>query len=149
MLILSKFFDRISGWTGFTRRLSLKSFHQDTDACRSNESHRRPCLKLLLRRISLCNLCVLCVSVVCFYSEFINHRDTENTEAAQRRAFRVYDVPTRYSEVALMAKVPGLRFLCATSVFSVSLWCVFARNSSTTETQRTPRLHREERRSDF
>jgi len=29
-------------------------------------------------------------------------------------------------------------------VFSVSLWCVFARNSSTTETQRTQRLHREE-----
>ena|ERR1043165_8258452 len=36
--------------------------------------------------ISLCNLCVLCVSVVCFCSEFINHRDTENTEVAQRRA---------------------------------------------------------------
>jgi len=26
------------------------------------------------KRISLCNLCVLCVSVVWFYSEFINHR---------------------------------------------------------------------------
>ena len=25
--------------------------------------------------ISLCNLCVLCVSVVCFCSEFINHRE--------------------------------------------------------------------------
>ena len=36
--------------------------------------------------ISLCNLCVLCVSVVYFCSEFINHRDTENTEVAQRRA---------------------------------------------------------------
>jgi len=35
--------------------------------------------------VSLCNLCVLCVSVVCFCSEFINHRDTENTEVAQRR----------------------------------------------------------------
>src|SRR5690349_10134615 len=33
--------------------------------------------------------------------------------------------------------------LCATSVSSVSLWCVVARNSSTTETQRTQRLHRE------
>ena len=30
-------------------------------------------------------LCNLCVSVVCFCSEFINHRDTENTEVAQRR----------------------------------------------------------------
>jgi len=34
---------------------------------------------------SLCNLCVLCVSVVCFCLEFVNHRDTENTEVAQRR----------------------------------------------------------------
>src|ERR1044072_9515547 len=39
--------------------------------------------------------------------------------------------------------------LCATSVFSVSLWCVFARNSSTTETQRTQRLHREFSRQDL
>src|SRR4029078_9489633 len=35
--------------------------------------------------ISLCNLCVLCVSVVWFYSEFINHRGTEDTDVAQRR----------------------------------------------------------------
>ena len=46
-------------------------------------------------------------------------------------------------------KVLVRRFLCATSVCSVSLWCVFARNSSTTETQRTQRLHREERYFDF
>ncbi|HEY4426355.1 MAG TPA: amino acid adenylation domain-containing protein [Pyrinomonadaceae bacterium] len=39
----------------------------------------------------------------------------------------------------LSATVRG--FLCATSVSSVSLWCGFTRNSSTTETQR---LHREE-----
>ena len=30
-----------------------------------------------------------------------------------------------------------------------SLWCGFTRNSSTTETQRTQRLHREERDRDF
>jgi hypothetical protein len=36
--------------------------------------------------ISLCNPCVLCVSVVCFCTAFINHKDTENPEAAQRRA---------------------------------------------------------------
>jgi len=36
------------------------------------------------RSSSLCNLCVLCVSVVCFCLEFVNHRDTENTEVAQR-----------------------------------------------------------------
>jgi len=40
-------------------------------------SRRHPCS-------SLCNLCVLCASVVeaCFGK--INHRDTENTEVAQR-----------------------------------------------------------------
>jgi hypothetical protein len=35
--------------------------------------------------ISLCNLCVLCVSVVWFYQESINHGDTEDTEVAQRK----------------------------------------------------------------
>jgi hypothetical protein len=44
------------------------------------------CLKSPGSETSLCSLFVLCVSVVCFCSEFINHRDTENTEAAQRRA---------------------------------------------------------------
>ena len=43
-------------------------------------------------------------------------------------------------------KVLVLGFLCAISVSSVSLWCGFTRNSSTTETQR---LHREERDRDF
>ena len=33
---------------------------------------------------ALCNLSVLCVSVVVFLSK-VNHRDTENTEVAQRR----------------------------------------------------------------
>ena len=35
--------------------------------------------------ISLCNLCVLGVSVVIFLNKFIYHRDTEDTEVAQRR----------------------------------------------------------------
>src|SRR5215217_3646491 len=35
--------------------------------------------------ISLCRLCVLCVSVVVFPKQFIDHRGTENTEGAQRR----------------------------------------------------------------
>ncbi len=39
---------------------------------------------LISRASSLCNLCVLCVSVVT-KSEQINHKDTENTEVAQRR----------------------------------------------------------------
>src|SRR6185369_4639655 len=38
-----------------------------------------------------------------------------------------------------------LGFLCATSVSSVSRWCGFTRNSSTTETQRTLRLQRRAR----
>src|SRR4029453_1420182 len=40
-----------------------------------------------LRWISLCNLCVLCVSVVDWWQRFVNHRDTENTEVAQRKPF--------------------------------------------------------------
>ena len=39
--------------------------------------------------------------------------------------------------------------LCENSVFSVTLWCVLARKSSTTETQRTQRLHREDLDRDF
>ena len=37
-----------------------------------------------MKEISLCNLCVLCVSVVNIFLAIINHRDTENTEVAQR-----------------------------------------------------------------
>ena len=33
---------------------------------------------------SLCNFCVLCVSVGSYCCELDNHRDTENTEVAQR-----------------------------------------------------------------
>src|SRR6185369_7190864 len=46
----------------------------------------RLCTKSPYTLISLCNLCVLCASVVSFCSEFINHRDTEDTEVAPRRA---------------------------------------------------------------
>jgi hypothetical protein len=61
------------------------------------------------------------------------------------------------SELATKLRIPDLfaqkvlilGFLCATSVFSVSRWCGFTRNSSTTETQRTQRLHREECDRDF
>jgi hypothetical protein len=40
--------------------------------------------KVLILRFSVQPLCSLCLCGV-FCSEFINHRDTENTEAAQRR----------------------------------------------------------------
>jgi len=36
-------------------------------------------------RSSLCNLSVLCVSVVSYCCELVNHRGTENTEVAQRK----------------------------------------------------------------
>src|SRR6185369_11298069 len=39
--------------------------------------------------------------------------------------------------------------LCATSVFSVSLWLMNSEQKHTTETQRTQRLHREEGLHDF
>src|ERR1700741_2616642 len=43
----------------------------------------------------------------------------------------------------LCTKSRNSTLLCATSVSSVSLWCTFAGDPSTTETQRTQRLHRE------
>ena len=57
---------------------------------------------------------------------------------------QVQEVCEQTVVVGFAQKVPTYGFLCVTSVFSVSLWCVFALNSSTTETQRTQRLHREE-----
>src|SRR6185369_6842209 len=45
-----------------------------------NESLRRQ------KTSSLCHLCVLCVSVVVRFCGTGHHRDTENTEVAQRRS---------------------------------------------------------------
>src|SRR5215208_3602267 len=39
---------------------------------------------------SLCNLCVLCVSVVHYYLGKNNHGDTENTEVAQRKLSKYF-----------------------------------------------------------
>ena len=44
----------------------------------------RLCTKSSCSGISLCNLCVLCVSVVDEFRAKTYHRDTENTEIAQR-----------------------------------------------------------------
>src|SRR5215216_1407166 len=41
--------------------------------------------KVTVQLLSLCVLCVLCVSVVVLLGDLANHRDTENTEDAQRR----------------------------------------------------------------
>ena len=60
--------------------MSNKTFnhrHKDTNQFVGFARKVSPCS-------SLCNLCVLCASVV-NYSLEKNHRDTENTEAAQRR----------------------------------------------------------------
>jgi hypothetical protein len=60
-----------------------------------------------------------------------------------------YGVPTRYREVVLTVskrlclKSHNGALLCATSVFSVSLWLMNSWQKHTTETQRTQRLHRE------
>src|SRR5215204_5529038 len=43
------------------------------------------CPKTLFLLISLCCLRVLCVYVVSFSHKSVNHRDTENKEAAQRK----------------------------------------------------------------
>src|SRR6185437_633801 len=57
---------------------------------------------------------------------------------------QVMDISTLFTlPRAALLKSHEEPLLCATSVFSVSLWCAFAENSSTTETQRTQRLHRE------
>ena len=45
---------------------------------------REPLHKNSKDRSSLCNLSVLCDSVVSSRYEIVNHRDTENTEVAQR-----------------------------------------------------------------
>jgi len=39
---------------------------------------------VVFRGLSLCNLCVLCVSVVNSFTAITHHKDTENTEVAQR-----------------------------------------------------------------
>ena len=56
----------------------------------------------------------------------------------------------RYSERGVHGELEGLctkshegPLLCATSVFSVSLWLMNSKQKHTTETQRTQRLHRE------
>jgi hypothetical protein len=51
--------------------------------------------------------------------------------------------------MALHKKSLVIEFLCATSVFSVSLWLINLQQTLTTEAQRTRRLHREERSREF
>src|SRR6185436_5676709 len=92
-------------------------------------------------------------AIVEFRAEFFNvfnHTKffTRETQTITTTTFgQVSD--TFNPRIGFAQKVLILGFLCATSVSSVSLWCGFTRNSSTTETQRTQRLHRNERDRDF
>ena len=53
---------------------------------RIHEKKAEPSIKgRPLLTFSLCTLCVLCVSVVNQLARKNNHRDTENTEGAQRK----------------------------------------------------------------
>src|SRR6185436_5610430 len=86
-------------------------------------------------------------AIVEFRAEFFNvfnHTKffTRETQTITTTTFgQVSD--TFNPRIGFAQKVLILGFLCATSVSSVSLWCGFTRNSSTTETQRTQRLCRE------
>ncbi len=53
------------------------------------------------------------------------------------------------SGARLCTKSHEVTLLCATSVFSVSLWLMNSEQKQTTETQRTQRLHREIQNKDF
>ncbi len=50
-------------------------------------------------------LCSLCLCGVCFCSEFINHRDTENTEVAQRSGRLLIDVEYQVIDCCYVAPV--------------------------------------------
>src|ERR1041385_553863 len=53
--------------------------------------------------------------------------------------------PARNTSINRIMRLDVLNLLCATSVFSVTLWLMNSEQKLTTESQRTQRLHREER----
>src|SRR6185503_2604108 len=65
--------------------------------------------------MSLCSLCVLCVSVVIRNVRYNNHRDTENTEAAQRRNVKLGHYP-------LLGLLSAFLGASAVSVFYVYIY---------------------------
>ena len=68
----------LRAWRGLNIKTLLVRRRQWTFSC----GHRHD---LNHKEITLCNLCVLCVSVVYLHLENSYHRDAENTEVAQRR----------------------------------------------------------------
>src|SRR6185503_11017172 len=61
---------------------AIKTPIEKASAVRSGGSSIASRRRNAARNITLCNLCVLCVSVA---KGHYNHRDTENTEVAQRK----------------------------------------------------------------
>jgi hypothetical protein len=67
---------------------------------------------------SLCNLRVLCASVVNRNVRYTNHRDTEKTEVAQRREkFGLLGQSYKRHKNNYSSKTPELLFLCAFCAF--------------------------------
>jgi hypothetical protein len=72
-------------------------------------------------RSSLCNLCALCVSVVCFCSAFIYHRDTEGTEVAQRNP-RTTTFCAKLVQASNVTPIVVLAFVIAAGDVMIMLW---------------------------
>src|SRR5215212_8828201 len=69
-------------WRPRNGEKAIKTPIEKASAVRSGGSSIASRRRNAARNITLCNLCVLCVSVVCCD---LHHRDTEDTEIAQRR----------------------------------------------------------------
>src|SRR6185295_7840767 len=72
-------------------RLRVRLPARQTPRPRQEQQERTPHLRSLHKKSrrpsSLCNLCVLCVSVVDEFQAKTHHRDTENTEVAQKNQY--------------------------------------------------------------
>src|SRR5678816_350189 len=99
-------------------------------AVESTWSETRASMKFVVFSVHpLCSLC-LCGG---FSHRILNHRDTENTEVAQRRSLS----NCALASSCCLSAHSDLCVLCVSVV-------VFPIEFLTTETQRTQRLHREE-----
>jgi hypothetical protein len=74
--------------------------------------------------VSLCNLCVLCVSVVKCCLDKINHRDTENAEVAERKRTLEPAIQKNKSVVMLLTQTTA-KFLTATNKTTSSQVAVY------------------------
>ena len=84
------------------------------------------CTKSRFRTSSVCNLCVLCASVVKNCSKKNNHRDTENTEVAQRSQETDFSCEAGLSSVEVAAMRELLKSADVKRLIVVStllFWC--------------------------